>query len=370
LDHITCKLATQRAPAVISSNTTRRFFKMSVEPQEIGRQLGANYAVSGSVRSYNNQAAVSIQLTNTRNNQIVWANTHQCSASDLFDVNIPIASEIAQVLSPSLNAAELARTMLAPVEDLEPYHLLLRAKDLIFKLDRGSFREAGALLKRAILANPHFGPAHSLIAEWFAIALWQGWTTDASGDAKAMETHLQRAVSLSPGDGRALGLWGHGQLMFHHRYDDALNAVNTAIDLCPSDAETLIWAVPTFAMSGNPERGIEIGEKAVRLSPLDPFAFRNEHFLGIAHYAAGNFARSAALGLSSYQRAPNYASNLRTTIASLVAIERTDEAKEMVARHHTVEPDFTVEELFARQTFKSNTQRREYCDQLLAAGMP
>lgn len=370
LDHITCKLATYRAPAVISSNTTRRFFKKCVDPQEIGRQLGTNYAVSGSIRSHNNQAAVSIQLTNTANSQIIWANTHQCSVSDLFDVNIPIASEIAQVLSPSMNAAELARTMRAPVEDLEPYHLMLRAKDLIFQLSQKTFGQAGALLQRAILANPQFGPAHSLLAEWYAIALWQGWTKDAARDAKAMESHLQKAVSLSPGDGRALGLWGHGQLMFHQRHDAAMNAVSQAIALCPSDAETLIWSVPTFAMSGDPQRGIEVGEKALRLSPLDPFVFRNEHFLGIAHYAAGNFERAAELGLSSYRRAPNYASNLRATIAALVATDRVNEAKEMVAQHHYVEPDFRVENLFARQTFKSETQRRAYCDQLLVAGMP
>ncbi|MEP3785789.1 BTAD domain-containing putative transcriptional regulator [Ascidiaceihabitans sp.] len=370
LDHVTCQLAGLRAPAVISSNSTRRFLRQHPEPREIGRVLQATYAVTGAIRTDGEKAVISVQLAKTSDNRVVWANRHVCALDDLYDVNIPIAAEIVQVVSPSINSAELTRTVATPLTELEPYHLLLRAKDLIFQLSWPEFERAGVLLKHATTQSPYFAPAHALMAEWFAIAIWQGWSRTPQDDQVALEGHLQKAISLSPGDGRALALWGHSQLVMHRRYGKAEQAFETALELGPNDAETLIWTVPNFAFLGQPERGVAIGEKAMKLSPLDPFVFRNEHFLSVACYGIGDFERAAALGQSSYERVPNYASNMRTTIAALVAVGRLNDARYLASQHAEVEQGFSVSEFFKRAAFRSEDTRRQFCDRLLSAGMP
>lgn len=369
LDHITCQLAVLRAPAVISSNSTRRFFGKQPEPKEIRSVLNATYVVSGVVRSDGQKAVVSVQVSNTADNKLVWANRHLCALEDLYAVDLPIVCEIVQAVSLPINSAELKRSISVPTENLEPYHLFLKAKTHIFQLNAEDFAAAGDLLYQAIKLDPEFAPAHALLAEWFAIAIWQGFSRTPEKDEVALEYHLQRAIHLSPGDGRVLAQWAHSQLILHRRYDQAGIAFEKALDLGPNDAETLIWSVPSFAFTGQTDLAVENGEKALRLSPLDPFAFRNEHFLSLAHYTAGNFARSADLGLSSYRRAPNYAANLRTTIAALSALGRETDALPLVNAHKKVEPDFNQDAYFQKSAWQSAEMRKRMTKHLLQAGL-
>ena len=370
LDQITCELATLRAPAVISSNTTRRYLGTAPEPSAVGQALDASYVVSGTLRAQGHDVLISIQLAGSADNRLIWANTLTCSMQDVYNIKTPIAQDVVSAIAPSINTAELARTHTAPVTELEPYHLVLRAKDMIFQLSQPAFAQAGDILKLAVTNSPHFAPAHALLAEWFTLAVWQGWSKDRNADQRAIDTHVRRAISLSPGDGRALALWGHSRMILHREYDVALQAFDTALDLCPNDSETLVWSVPTLAYTGDAARAIELGQRAVNLSPLDPFAFRNEHFLSLAHYSAGEYDRSADLGLSSFRRAPSYSSNIRATIAALHASDRLDEATPLLTHHRTIEPDFSLDDYYGWQGFRSNSMRQEFCDRLRHAGIP
>lgn len=369
LDHLTCQLAVLRAPAVISSNSTRRFYGRTPEPHEVRDLLNVTYVVSGVIRTDGTEAMLLVQITKTSDNTVVWANRHRCLLQELYSVDLPIACEIVQAVSSPINSAELKRSMSIPPESLEPYHLYLRAKTHIFQLTDTDFSAAGKLLYDAIKIDPGFAPAHALLAEWFAIAIWQGFSKAPKKDEMALEYHLQRAMHLSPGDGRVLALWAHSQVILHHRYDQARLAFDKALDLGPNDAETLFWSVPSYAFTGRADMAIKNGENALRLSPLDPFAFRNEHFLSLAHYTAGNFARSAELGLSSYQRAPNYSANLRTTIAALAALGRETEAAPLVETHKSVEPDFTHDVYFQKSAWQSVQIRSQLKSHLERAGL-
>jgi len=370
LDHITCQLATCRAPAVISSNTTRCYLGMAPQPSEVGQALNVNYVVSGTLRVDDSCAAISIQLSNTRDNRVVWANTHQCDVTELYTVKNSLADDIVQAIIPSVNVAELKRTWSTPTTELEPYHLVLRAKDLIFRLSHSEFVQAGTLLKQAIHLGPHFAPAHALLAEWFAIAVWQGWSQDFEADRQELERHVRQAVSLSPGDGRALALWAHTKFMFDHQHEQPLALLEKAIELCPNDSETLIWSVPALGLTGSPDEAIKNGSRAISLSPLDPFMFRNEHFLSLVHYVNGDFDTAAEFGQSSYVRVPNYASNLRGTIASLVAAGRQQEVGPLVARHNQIEPEFSVENYIQNISLREAKQKLELADRLISAGLP
>ncbi|MCB1342871.1 MAG: hypothetical protein KDK24_17745 [Pseudooceanicola sp.] len=370
LDQITCELTTLRAPAAISSNTTRRYLGAVTEPSTVGRELNVSYVVDGNIRSQGGEASISVQVARTSDNHLIWARTFTCPVDDIFRIRTPLAQEIVRAVSPSINAAELLRTSAAPETRLEPFHLVLRAKDMMFHLARAPFNEAGELLRRAVAKGPYFAPAHALISEWYMISVWQGWSTDVAADRRAINTHLGRAIALAPDDGRALALWGHSRMIFEREYDRALENLDTARELCPNDSETLVWSVPTLAYTGEAERAIQLGERAIRLSPLDPFAFRNEHFLSLAYYSAGEFDRAAQLGLSSFERAPSYGSNIRVTIAALEASNRMDEAQPLLSRHQRIEPDFSLNDYFSWQGFRSDTVRRQFCDRLHSAGLP
>jgi len=94
-----------------------------------------------------------------------------------------------------------------------------------------------------------------------------------------------------------------------------------------------------------------------------------EHFLSIAYYALGDFDKAAQYGLSSFKRVPTYTSNLRTTIASLVAAEREAELSGLLAAHLVAEPEFSVKAFVPNHGFRDYADKALYGERLLAAGL-
>lgn len=370
LDQITCQLAAWRAPAVISSNTMRRYRGPPPEPAQLRAELRASYVVAGSVLQSRGQAAVAVQLIETATGLVVWAGTYHCPVTALFDIRASLAETIASVVMPSVDVAELRRAIDAPPDALEPYHLVLRARDLIFRLDREALTAAGGLLEQAVAQAPRFAPAHALLGEWHLLAHWQGWGLPTPAAQAAIERHLGQAIALSPGDGRAMALLAHCRFALARDHAGGLRLIESALTLRPGDSETLVWSTPTLAYNGQARRAVGYGRRAIDLSPLDPFLFRNEHFLSIAHYCAGEFDAAAEQGLSCFHRAPDYGSNLRMTIAALVAAGRTPEAAPLVARHAGQEPDFSVAAFMPRHGLSDPAERQRFGERLVAAGLP
>ncbi|QEW18477.1 putative O-linked N-acetylglucosamine transferase, SPINDLY family [Marinibacterium anthonyi] len=370
LDQLTCHLANFQAPAVISSNTTRQYLDHPPPLPTLQRELNVSYAVLGSVRAAGNDVCMSMQLVETETGRVIWSKILHCGQEEMYDLNAPIAAEIAQAVVPFVNIAELSRIRFEPVEALEPFHLVLRAKEAIFSLARDSFFDAGRLLDRALRLSPHLAQGHTLMAEWHSICVWQGWSDDPAGHYEAIERHARQALTLSPNTGRAMALLGHSRVIFRRQYDDALRLFEQALDSSPNDAETLVWTVPTLAYTDNARRAVDNGQRTLDLSPFDPFLFRNEHFLSLAHYAAGDFDAAVDLGLSCFRRNRNYSANLRVTIAALGASGRAAEAGELVACHKEVEPGFSIARYIERQSFRSAKDRAALAKDMLNGGLP
>ncbi len=310
------------------------------------------------------------QLVETDDERVVWATSQNCTISELMSLDLPIAEDIARAIVPSVDAEELRNSRSMALEDLEPYHLILQAKELGFKLVYEDFVKAGLLLRRAVEIGPQFSPAHAMLADWHSINLWEGWTDNPAADRVALEQHVRKAIALSPRDGRVMALWAHNRMMFNREYDVALSLIQDAIEYCPNDAETLAWSVPTLANTRQSDTAVANAQKALDLSPYDPFVFRNEHFLGLALYVRGDYDQSAEYGLSCFRKAPNYRSNLRTTIVSLTAAGRFKEASDLVEHHKQITPDFSVAEFEKISGLRDPADRRIYASHLLEAGLP
>ncbi|MEM7683350.1 MAG: BTAD domain-containing putative transcriptional regulator [Pseudomonadota bacterium] len=371
LDFITVSLASFQMPSVISSNSTWRYLGQRPSPSLVGRELGVQYVVYGSLtQSSNDRLTLAVQMAETASDRVIWAARHHCSVADILAMRTTIAEKIAQAVVPSLDLAELDRTRSLTDAELEPYHLFVRAKDLIFRMERTQFGRAGELLQQAVAMERGFAPAHALLAEWHAINVWQGWSQSPEAECGRLFDHVQRAIRLRPQDGRSIALLAHARFMFRREHDAAMDLGARAIALNPNDSETLIWSVPALAYSGAPARAVENGEKAIRLSPLDPFAFRNEHFLSVAHYVNGDYDSAVRLGLSAFRKAPNYSSNIRATIASLSAADRLDDAGELVAQHASLHPEFSVRAFIPQHGFRDAADREAYARHLRRAGLP
>ena len=110
-------------------------------------------------------------------------------------------------------------------------------------------------------------------------------------------------------------------------------------------------------------------ERAMRISPLDPFAFFAEHMLSQAHYFGGNFPAAIEWGRMAESHTPRLTSNLRTLTAALVGAGELDEARTVATRMLAIEPSFSLARFAARSPFAPEL-RANYVTRLRAAGLP
>ena len=137
-----------------------------------------------------------------------------------------------------------------------------------------------------------------------------------------------------------------------------------------SDAESLMWSSPTLAFIGESGEALRRAEHALALAPHNPFAFRFRHFICNAHYWAGDCEAAAHWGLKSLADNPNYTSNIRLTIASLVALGRIDEARPLVRRVVELQPDLRVVAMVQHHPCHDIKAREIYGMRLIEAGFP
>src|SRR5205807_6053494 len=128
-----------------------------VDLTQVARELGVRYVLEGSVRKGGNRVRITGQLIDTTNGAHIWADRFDGSLEDVFDLQDNVASSVAGVIEPALQAAETARSAGRPTNDLTAYDLYLRAYAMVLSSTRQT-PEALRLLEQAIARDPHYGP--------------------------------------------------------------------------------------------------------------------------------------------------------------------------------------------------------------------
>ncbi len=370
LEGVVGALATLREPMVISASSTAQFAAQAIDPQAAGARFGAAYVASGTLRRAGARTRLTVELTDARSAAVLWHRPFDLAEEDDFDAQDRIASVIANTIAPRVQEAELAQSRRQRPTDLNAYRLLVQARQLILRLDRAALGEAGLLLARAAVLDPGFAPIQTTLADWHSLRIGQGWSPDREGDAAALEQAVAAALASDGQNPRALAMLGHNHTILRRRHDDAVALFDRALAAAPNDAETWLWSSPTFAWMGDGAEAVRRAERAMALSPDDPLAFRQQHFLSIGHYARGELEAAAEWGLRSARTNPNYTSNLRVTAAALAGAGRTAEARPLVARVMALEPGFRVTPMIARQAFRDDAARETYGQRLKQAGLP
>jgi TolB-like protein/DNA-binding winged helix-turn-helix (wHTH) protein len=359
-----------REPVVISSNSSRLIGVSGDDFSEAARQLSVRYLVTSVLRSSGERLRLSIGLEDASSGAKLWSDSVNLRREELFDFQDEAASRIAHALVPQIAAAELRCSLRRPPEHLGAYHLLLRAREMIARLDRESFTEAGRLLEHALGIDAGYGNLHGAYAGWLTLRMFQGWSNDWAGDKALMEKTAKIALRLDPDNARTLSLFGHSRTIMERDYTSSETLLSQAFALAPNDVETLCWTVPTLSYTGQTEEAIRRAQRALSLSPLDPFRFRHEHFLSLAYFAADDFENAIFWGLRCDSQNPNYTANLRVTVAALAGARRELEATNMVERLMKLQPDLRAQAMARISPYSIPERRERYAAYLALAGVP
>jgi tetratricopeptide (TPR) repeat protein len=158
--------------------------------------------------------------------------------------------------------------------------------------------------------------------------------------------HAQAALSNGSDDAVALAFAAFSLGMDAHDRPAAFTAFEAALDLSPSLALAYILGAAVLSWGGEAARTLEWAQRALRLSPLDPWKFIAYRALTLAHFLMGQNELAADAGRRAVQFNPGFGSSYMLLAAPLMMLGRTKEASIAVERLLEREPEFRLSTQF------------------------
>lgn len=372
IEDIIVSLAGLRELLVIARASTLVYSRhRPPDPREFGRALGVRYVLTGSVRRTPRTVSVSVQLWDAHNGASLWGHSSEVPPDEIFDVQDDIVMRIVAGIAPHVRASELRHALRKRPGNFTAYDYTLRALDLINSLDRGTFIQARDFLAKAMETDRDFAIPVAWAARWHSLFIGQGWSSNRRGDADRGAELAQRAIALDRQNALALATHAHLKSYLFHDYDTALVYFERALAACPNSSLAWILSSGTLSYVGRTEQAVRHAERGLRLSPFDQSLFYYYMFLGLAHYASGNYGKAIKWGRMSMSENPSYTANLRILAASLAALNRGDEIKQVTTDLLRLEPEFTITKYEQDlQPFRDPVIKARYLDHLRATGLP
>lgn len=370
VDDVVNSLATQQDLMVVAAGSCLVFQNQPVDLVRLRDALGVRYVVHGTIRKAGPSLRISVQLAETEGGAVLWGQPYNTTDTELFSAQDNITHHVATTVIPRIREAELRRIQGKHPSSLSAYDMVLRARALIYRLERQTFDEAGSLLRHARLADPRYSVGHALFAEWLNLRIGQGWSLDPQADATAADNAAHDALSADHLNARALALLGHSRSFLFRDYIGAKAIFQRALDASPNDSTAWMWSAVTFAYTGDADDALRRAEHGLALSPFDPHAFRYYGTMCLSHYTNGAYDKAVEWGERAIAANPSYTSNLRFTAAAMAALGRLDGARQLCAEIMRIEPDFRVGALLERHPYAEPERRTRIAAHLRAAGLP
>jgi serine/threonine protein kinase/Tfp pilus assembly protein PilF len=265
-EDIITELSKIRGLNTFSRPTVLAFRDKPVTPTQLGKQLGAAYVLTGTLRRAGARLRISAQLIDTQTDFPLWSERFDREMKDVFEVQDEMARKIAEALRVTLSPQELEALADKPTENLQAYDLYLRGKRYARRLTRQDVEFALQMFENAVTLDPSFALAYAACANACAMyysffsrdQVWVERAREASGKAVALrwdlpETHVSQAWVLY-----AAGL-----------YDEAVRMVKKAIERKRDcDGAFYLLCRALFA-AGRYQEVVDIAESAIAASGED-----------------------------------------------------------------------------------------------------
>jgi len=121
---------------VIARNSSFTYKGQAVDVKQVGRELGVRYVLEGSVRNAAGRVRITAQLIDATSGAHLWADRFDGALDDVFELQGKVAVDVAGIIEPALQAAEIRHSANRPTTDLSAYDLYLRALAIFFPVTK------------------------------------------------------------------------------------------------------------------------------------------------------------------------------------------------------------------------------------------
>lgn len=336
--------------------------------QTASQQLDAHFVLSGSYVSLGDRVLVTAQLSDTRHNEVIWADRLTGDVMDVVQQESELINALASTCADQLLHSEVQRTLTQALPRLDSSALMLGAINLMHRSTRRDLERSQQLLEALVDRHKRSVAPWAWLAKWHIMQVVQGMAANPHESFQRAIDISDRALDMAPDSALALSVKGHAMCHLGKDVEESNRLLNEATHSNPNDPMARLYSSVWSQLWGRPEDSLKAAQDALALSPLDPQRYYFEMMLANSHLAMGNYAAAVELCKSSLTKNRYHAPTVRALVFSQYEAGLREDAKETLELLRQLQPDLTVSRYLA--SGNQSKTRQHGARVLKALGLP
>jgi len=352
---LTLNLAKIRALRVVSPYSALPYTNARKTPAEIGRELGVDYVLRGTVERHGDHARLTAQLIAAAAGRQVWAESYERDLQAIPALQGEMSHVIAREVRVQVTSEDRVRLSRVRPVNRNAYEAYLKGRYYQAKRTDDGLKKSITYFQEAVSRDPGYGQAYAGLADSHTYMANHGFLPprDAAPQARVMaakaleiddtlaeghtslayirmvydwdwpgaEREFRRSIELDPGYAKAHSLFAC-YFALQRRFDEAIGEVRRALELDPLsiyDNTNLGWHLHAARRYG---AAIDQFRKTL---DMDPGSAQTHYGLGRALEQQESYAEAIA----EFQKAISLAGGTPTNLAGLAhAYARSGNARD------------------------------------------
>lgn len=356
--------------SVISHLSSREIGGQRIDLTRVRRALNVDYCVTGSLRVAGNRVVLDADCLDAHSGRILWTRQFPGELAAFLSAESPAVADIVRTIGRTISADVMAHAQGRSLSALADHQLLIAGIGMMHQLKLSNFARSRDLIEEVIRRAPRVPEAHAWLAEWYVMSIFNGWSDNTLRDTGVALDCTARALDMDPDNTFALTIDGVVNNNLLMRLDKASERFDAALDLNPN--ESLAWLLSGVLQAYRDEGpdAVMRTEKALRLSPVDPFGYFFDSLASTAYIAAEDWEHALLLADRSMAKNDRHLSTLRVRICALHNLGRRQELRDAGADLIRRQPDFTISSYRRSHPAAHFKVGERMTAALLAAGIP
>lgn len=252
---------------VIARTSAMRYKHTDHDVRQIGRELGADYILEGSVRSTGDRIRVTTQLVDARDQTNLWSHDYDSLG---FNEIPGVQTQIRDAVAKALRLETDPKPGSAKDVQAEAYQLYLKGRYFLDRRDPGSLKKALDYFQKATSRDEKFARGWASVALSYELLEYVRSISPSDAYPNALLA-AKRAVQIDPQSPEGHTALGYIHEHYEWNWAEADRELTEALKLDPSYELARQWYSYELLQRGNVERALAEMRRALT---LDPVSFR------------------------------------------------------------------------------------------------
>ena len=291
-EDLTTELARVPGLFVVSRIAAFNYKGKDASLSQIAKELGVRYVLEGSIRRAGDDMRINAQLIDAQSGGHVWAERFDGAWGEVFTLQDKVVASVADALKLRLVTGQRMANIAGGTTNPAAYDAYLKGLELEYRDTPWDTAKAVTQYEQAIALDPNFGTAIAQLA----------WVYNNANGRRESGLHLSQeeinarlykyleAAAKNPSP-NYYQIRADLLISRERKYDEAIEGLEKAIALDPSDPVSYAAMSQALTLSGRAADGLAYLEAAMRVDPT--WTGWRRYLAGLAYFGTGRFADAA-----------------------------------------------------------------------------